>query len=1485
MINVGTGNLLLQADDLSVPHKGMALALRRTYNSQSGHDVNGTDGTPAGMYGNGWTSTFDAHLVAGPNNAIYVYDIDGARYDYVPAPAGGYQAPPGQHATIHFDGQCGYIWTKKSGTVYRFYRKLMSGAGCGSSQAALAGRLYQIIGRNQNTTLTLAYAWDNGYAGDGGKIGGITATTESGLSSTLAFADVAGNRLLRSLSRPDGSVVSYGYDSSGNLTSVTSPPNNAAGTAVVHGYGYVAGTTATPLLSWAASPRWTASGGSDGGYLRFGYQSGTSNAATTLDEMDHLAYVDPTPADGTGTPIQVPVPASAGAQTAFLSEYYALGVLGTAATATYRDSDGHATNWVTDGSGRTTQTQECTAAQNQQCTGQFLVTGDQWDAANNRTAEVDARGYETDYAYDANGNTVAAAAPLTSIVTSVGTSTGRPTRLYSYDGFNNIVAFCDETWSHANGRDWNVTGNPGQSDGLCPQQSGATRMAYQYPSLEPFGELQSVTSPATTSAPSGYARRFSYDPGPQGGTDFGLPTSVQGDSFTQADNSTRTPQQSFWYDAVGSLRCYSKGAGQWVLAYDVMGRLTSVADPDDSSANGTSACGKTGGRPQWNTQTTYAYFSNGQVSSSQTPAERAAGVSSASTYDVDGNQLTESHHYTCTQACTGTTTTKWYDGLDRLVEVALPQDINDFYSFGWLTRYVYDISGGQGTAIAGQPVIAHGGLFKTQEWNTAPGAAGQSWLDIKGNAFDALDRTTRKYTFQPGTNGALMSAVLAYDADAAHAGLLSSTTNPEGETAAYGYDERSNIGSVSFANARNATPNRAYGYDANGRRTTESSAVYGTKTTAYDAAGVLSEVREAAGGNVSSPATIGYDSYPDGMRKDVNVSSALLNAAQLITYAYRTDGALASTAANYAGRSFPLASTYTDGGRIMSRTDPLTGRAIPNPTAPVSAGSTYAPTTWSYDATGQLSGHGMPYAYSYTGITHDAEGHMLGWHTSLPAYGDVSMQFANSNRGENAGSTLLTTTYGQISTSSVRLGHGAPIEFNPKTPSIDNLDPFNGVVTAMSGYSEHDPYGDGVTTANCASPNTTTATYDRAGRMLAHDVVVYDSAPITCGSDDRASRSSAYSYDAEDHTVELNGDSSNCVGWGPDGKAITFTGSLCGPAVTGTATDTLHYDGDQILFVTTSVTGGGTTLGLVRVGLLGSVAPGSSPRFLADDRDISGSIVTSHSDSGYSGVNFGTKVWQVHTGPRGGEFDGGATYTNRVGVAIAASSGYTGGLGAPGTAPYTYDGSDGFTVGGKRFQGVRVMDSETGRWTTPDAYAGDVHDPMSQKPFMWNRNNPYEYSDPSGYCAIAQPLTCVPPLPSLLTSGAVLGRAAAAAVGGAVLTLFGGVVAILSLSGDTPQADYARGKNAAPNHTAPGIGAIRRGGSVTYYDKDGFRTKRVDLTGRSHNGVPTPHTTQFGKPNFDADGNQRPGNQQEPQPSSPHEVTDAEGRPQGASPP
>ncbi len=120
MVNVGTGNMLLQADDMSVPHKGIALAFRRTYNAQSLHDASGDDGTyPYGtfpsMYGNGWTNTFDAHLARTADGAVSsVFDIDGARYDYSHVPnAYTWTPPPGQHATLTYDGTCGLLWTKK----------------------------------------------------------------------------------------------------------------------------------------------------------------------------------------------------------------------------------------------------------------------------------------------------------------------------------------------------------------------------------------------------------------------------------------------------------------------------------------------------------------------------------------------------------------------------------------------------------------------------------------------------------------------------------------------------------------------------------------------------------------------------------------------------------------------------------------------------------------------------------------------------------------------------------------------------------------------------------------------------------------------------------------------------------------------------------------------------------------------------------------------------------------------------------------------------------------------------------------------------------------------------------------------------------------------------------------------------------------------------------------------------------------------------
>jgi RHS repeat-associated protein len=72
---------------------------------------------------------------------------------------------------------------------------------------------------------------------------------------------------------------------------------------------------------------------------------------------------------------------------------------------------------------------------------------------------------------------------------------------------------------------------------------------------------------------------------------------------------------------------------------------------------------------------------------------------------------------------------------------------------------------------------------------------------------------------------------------------------------------------------------------------------------------------------------------------------------------------------------------------------------------------------------------------------------------------------------------------------------------------------------------------------------------------------------------------------------------------------------------------------------------------------------------------------------------------------------------------------------APTTGNPILDASreDGYFDGTLSLQGVRAYDPNLNQWTTPDAYSGDVRDPMSQHPYMWNDNNPVQYSDPSGY--------------------------------------------------------------------------------------------------------------------------------------------------------
>jgi len=204
--------------------------------------------------------------------------------------------------------------------------------------------------------------------------------------------------------------------------------------------------------------------------------------------------------------------------------------------------------------------------------------------------------------------------------------------------------------------------------------------------------------------------------------------------------------------------------------------------------------------------------------------------------------------------------------------------------------------------------------------------------------------------------------------------------------------------------------------------------------------------------------------------------------------------------------------------------------------------------------------------------------------------------------------------------------------------------------------------------------------------------------------------------------------------WGPAGHPIRIGSAPPGTSIPSAGSvqfDTLHWDGDQLIFQTNS----SGQVDDIKVGTSGDITP---------------------LDPGFTGLTFwdrgpadpvtGSTVRFCHN------INGTGTVgvTNDTGCQGSAMTGPTSFLwtssafGMPKVIPQYKIGigqgallgmarGDGVTDGLNTLQGVRTMDASAGTWTTPDAYAGTVRDPGSQKSYMWNNNNPIAYSDPSGY--------------------------------------------------------------------------------------------------------------------------------------------------------
>ena len=184
-VNCSSGDFWHTFTDSSIPGYGPSLNLTRTYNS--------LNASTEGIFGYGWSSSYDQHLVVNGDSSISITMADGSQLTAEPNGSGGFTLPTSSDSTLTMSGS-NYLYNWQGTVTYEFNS---------------SGQLTSITDPNGFSTLL-------GYSS--GKLSTVTDSS----SRTLTFA-YGTNGLVSSVTDPLSRVTHYSYDSSGNLTSVTDP--------------------------------------------------------------------------------------------------------------------------------------------------------------------------------------------------------------------------------------------------------------------------------------------------------------------------------------------------------------------------------------------------------------------------------------------------------------------------------------------------------------------------------------------------------------------------------------------------------------------------------------------------------------------------------------------------------------------------------------------------------------------------------------------------------------------------------------------------------------------------------------------------------------------------------------------------------------------------------------------------------------------------------------------------------------------------------------------------------------------------------------------------------------------------------------------------------------------------------------------------------------------------------------------------------------
>ncbi|MCX4745966.1 DUF6531 domain-containing protein [Kitasatospora sp. NBC_01287] len=573
------------------------------------------------------------------------------------------------------------------------------------------------------------------------------------------------------------------------------------------------------------------------------------------------------------------------------------------------------------------------------------------------------------------------------------------------------------------------------------------------------------------------------------------------------------PDGGIWTEA------YASGVISWQS--DPYGKTTKYGY--DSNLNRTSVTD-----PNGNTST-FTYDANGNLSASTAPVPLS--TTDSWTYDA-ANRVTS---YT---DGLGHTATYTYNNAGQLTASTDPA--------GSKVTYTYTQLGSLATVTSPLGAVTTYGYDAASNRTSVTTALGEKTTFT----YDPLGRVATETDPRGNLTGAASAAyTTSYSYDAG--GLLTSTTDPLGDTTSYTYDADGQLTAVN--DAQGATT--SYGYDPAGNRTTVKDAAGSTTTSTYDSASNLTSVTDT----LSDRTTYTYDK----------------NNHRLTTVTAR---------GNYSGAS-ATAFTWTDGydadGNQTSATDP-----------------TGAVTATTYDALDRPVTTTDPLGNTTTN-TYDAVSNVIG--VKDPLGNSTTYSYDQANRVASVTDpNNHTTTYGydvvgNRTTVKDPLGDTTTTAYDADQRPIAVVDPRGNATgatpstyTTTYGYdvvgnrtTVKDPLGDTTTTAydalsrptsvTDANGHTTTTAYDATSEVTA---VTDPTGAVTSNTwnavGDQTARTDAnghtttYAYDPLHHLTSTTDPLGHTVrySYDPEGHATTTTNARG-------ATATTTYDARGLSLATT----------------------------------------------------------------------------------------------------------------------------------------------------------------------------------------------------------------------------------------------------------------------------------------------------------------------------